>query len=108
MTPETINAGVLMVAAVLIAAGYGLVRVGASAWAERRAVRAHIQSVETAEVMAFLRELSDHIDAEQADWEEWLGRAPGFDRPPLASVTPLPLSPRVLNFPAQRKPGGAS
>lgn len=58
-------------------------------------------------VVAWFRDLRVHMDEDQADWERWLGSAPGFDSPPLGSVTPLPLRPRVLRSVPKRR-GGAS
>ena len=106
LPPAPTAAKVMLLAFLSVVAAACLVTAVIEANATARGGLAGLADDDTTEVLAFLADLRAHIDDEQADWEEWLGRAPGFDAPPLATVTPLPLRPRVIRFPVQR--GGAS
>lgn len=104
LTPAPSAAKALALVPVVVA----LFMVAAAAVSEARARAAAARYQEdraNALVVSWLGELRDEIHADEAEWQEWLGRIP-TDKP-LASVTPLPLSPRVLKFPTQRN-GDAS
>lgn len=88
MTPETVGAGWLLVAAFLLVAGAGVVYLGRSAWSERRAARSQPEPVS-------LPVLSP---SQRQAWEAHVADA--IAQTELASVTDLP---RRNVIPMQRR-----
>lgn len=101
LTTTDIAAGWLMISAVLVAAGVGVIWFVRSEWAERRAERDAADAEDARLALEFFARLRKYIDEEEVDWAEFLGTV-HTDHAPLASVTPLPSKPRVIRMPQQR------